>query len=199
MTFVKQLVYKSRNYILNFIVCAVLRRNGVKVGNRTRFLGIPFVEATPDSKILIGDSCLLISKFQETALGVSHPVILRTLKKGAAIVIGNDSGLSGTTINAAIGVSIGSRCLIGADVLICDTDFHPISYENRRYADLPTPHEMDRVYLGDDVFVGARAIILKGVTIGRGSVVGAGSVVTKSFADFSIIAGNPAKKIGDVR
>jgi len=53
------------------------------------------------------------------------------------------------------------------------------------------------VIIGNRVWIGYRAIILPGVTIGEGSVVGAGAVVTKDVEAFSIVAGNPAKKIGD--
>lgn len=53
------------------------------------------------------------------------------------------------------------------------------------------------VVIGDRVWIGYRAIILPGVTIGEGAVVGAGAVVTKDVEPFSIVAGSPAKKIGD--
>jgi maltose O-acetyltransferase len=53
------------------------------------------------------------------------------------------------------------------------------------------------VVIGDRVWIGYRAIVLPGVSIGEGAVVGAGAVVTKDVEPFSIVAGNPAKKIGD--
>jgi acetyltransferase-like isoleucine patch superfamily enzyme len=53
------------------------------------------------------------------------------------------------------------------------------------------------VIIGDRVWIGYRAIVLPGVTIGEGAVVGAGSVVTKDIAPYTIVAGNPARKIGD--
>ncbi len=54
------------------------------------------------------------------------------------------------------------------------------------------------VFIGDDAFIGARSIILKGVSIGNAAVVGAGSVVTKSVAPRSIVAGNPARVVGSI-
>ena len=51
------------------------------------------------------------------------------------------------------------------------------------------------IVIMDDVWIGANAIILKGITIGEGSIVGAGSVVTKDVEPYTIVAGNPAKKI----
>lgn len=56
-----------------------------------------------------------------------------------------------------------------------------------------------RVHIKKGAFIGVNSIILPGVTIGSCSVVAAGSVVTKSVADFLIVAGNPAKPIGDIR
>jgi len=52
------------------------------------------------------------------------------------------------------------------------------------------------IHIEDYVWIGARSLILGGVTLGKGSVVGAGSVVTKDVKPFSIVAGNPAKVIG---
>ena len=52
------------------------------------------------------------------------------------------------------------------------------------------------VVIKDEAWIGFNATILKGVTIGRGAVVGAASVVTKDVADYTIVAGNPAKAIG---
>ncbi len=53
-----------------------------------------------------------------------------------------------------------------------------------------------RVEIGPDVWIGYGAIILSGVTIGRGAVVAAGSVVTESVAPYCVVAGNPARVVG---
>ncbi|MCP2047858.1 UNVERIFIED_ORG: acetyltransferase-like isoleucine patch superfamily enzyme [Paenarthrobacter nicotinovorans] len=55
----------------------------------------------------------------------------------------------------------------------------------------------DRVDIGNDVWIGASAIILGGVTIGEGAIIGAGSVVTKDVEPYSIVVGNPARKVGE--
>jgi len=159
--------------------------------------GFPIVELLKDSQLILGRGLSLCSVSQHTALGVSHPVILRTLLPGAEIKIGDESGLSGTTICAAISVTIGARCLIGADVMIVDTDFHTIKMKGRIYKD-PSEASSSPVVIEDDVFIGARSIILKGVRVGAGSVIGAGSVVTSNVESLTVVAGNPAKWIKNI-
>ena len=55
--------------------------------------------------------------------------------------------------------------------------------------------EIKPVIIGDDVWIGARAIIMPGIVIGRGAVIGAGSVVTKNVDEYAVVAGNPARVI----
>ena len=157
--------------------------------------GRPIVSMTEPSQIVVGTGASLVSSSHWTALGVSHPVVLRTLRAGAAIDIGDDTGISGATICAALSVTIGKRVLIGADCAIFDTDFHPTDPVDRRWAPIPEPQADDGVRICDDVFIGARSLILKGVTIGRGSVVAAGSVVTRDVPDSTVVGGNPASAL----
>ena len=88
-------------------------------------------------------------------------------------------------------VYIGRSCLIGYTVLIMDSDFHNLSPTGRH----SQPADSKPVILEDNVFIGSRTIILKGVTIGRDSVIGAGSVVIHSIPSGVSAAGNPAKVI----
>lgn len=173
----------------------LLRIRGVNIAERGRLFGIPIVSLANNSKIVIGKNCDLRSTPRRTALGVNHPVILRTICPGASIIIGDDTGISGGVICAAKLVQIGRECLIGANVTIADTDFHPINSSVKRYEVSPDVIPSLPVIVEDNVFIGTGAIILKGVTIGRNSVVGAGSVVTKSIPENTIVAGNPAKVI----
>jgi acetyltransferase-like isoleucine patch superfamily enzyme len=89
---------------------------------------------------------------------------------------------------------IGSNILIGSGCVISDSDSHPVLPSERNDH---TKTKTKPVVIEDDVFIGARSIILKGVTIGKGSVIGAGSVVTKSIPEYTIAGGNPAKIIKD--
>lgn len=101
-----------------------------------------------------------------------------------------------TLISAGAGIRIGARCLVGEDVYICDSNFHDLRVDQRMHPD-PRPQSVD---IGDDVFIGARAMLLKGVRLGRGCVVAAGAVLPPRFEapPLSIIAGNPATIIGNL-
>lgn len=87
-------------------------------------------------------------------------------------------------------IKIGDEVLVSWDCLFMDTDFHKI-YSNGKIVN--EPHS---ITIGNNVWVGCRATILKGSNIPKGSVIGAGSVVIKKFEkESSIYVGNPAKQI----
>ena len=113
--------------------------------------------------------------------------------------------------NIVIGerVSIGSRCFLwagpenGRIVIGDDVLFGPdvlMTAANYRYDDgAPvTKQRMDEasIEVGDDVWLGARAIVLPGVTIGEGAIIAAGAVVRSDVPRFAIVAGVPAKVVG---
>jgi len=162
-------------------------------GKNPVLLGLPIISMAPASSITIGDRAALCSNSLFTALGVNHPVILRTLRRGAEIKIGHDAGLSGTVICAARSVTIGDNALIGANVTIADTDFHALDPAGRRYNRDEQSIRCAPVSIENNVFIGTGSIVLKGVTIGENSVIGAGSVVATSIPKNSIAAGNPCR------
>ena len=177
------------------VLPAQIRRKGVQLGKAVNFHGKPIISKFEGSQIVLGDRCSFCSSSEYTALGVNHPVILRTLASHAHLSIGPDTGISGATICAARKVTIGANVLIGANVVICDTDFHPIRPEGRRYNSNPQEISVSPVVIEDNVFIGTGAMVLKGVHIGKNSVIGAGSIVTKSIPENVVAAGNPAKVI----
>jgi len=110
---------------------------------------------------------------------------------------------TGSVINADNNISIGKYCFLSKDVIIYDNNGHPTNVELRRKQLLNLHHTPIDNYQGinapvvieNDVWIGNRAIILKGVTIGQGAIIGAGAVVTKNVPPNTIAAGNPAKVV----
>lgn len=174
-----------------------LRSAGVICGTGAHAIGAPVIERYRHTEIRIGEDALLISVNFATALGVNHPVVLRTLAPEAKISIGNRVGISGGSICAARLIEIGDDTLLGANVTVADTDFHSLHPAYRRAAQHPTIGVAE-VRIGRRVFIGTNSIVLKGVTIGDNSVIGAGSVVTKSIPHNCIAAGNPCRVIREL-
>jgi maltose O-acetyltransferase len=112
--------------------------------------------------------------------------------KGGTLSIGARTYINyGVSISAQQQVTIGERCLIGTYVNIMDSDFHDLRDHFR-------PGKVAPIVIEDDVWIGVRSIILKGVRIGRGSVIGAGSVVTQDIPPNSLAFGVPAKVVKEL-
>jgi acetyltransferase-like isoleucine patch superfamily enzyme len=111
----------------------------------------------------------------------------------AAIEIGDGAQINNNAFikSEGPGIRIGANALLGSEVTIYDSDFHDLHPDRRRRGQ----PRMGAVELAENVFVGDRVLILKGVTIGAHSVIGAGSVVTASIPAGVIAAGNPARVI----
>jgi acetyltransferase-like isoleucine patch superfamily enzyme len=170
----------------------------LSVGRDSRFFGAPIISLAANSAITIGGRCRLVSRSRNTALGVNHPMVLRTVRPGARLALGDGVRASGTTICAAESVQIGARCVIGANATIVDTDFHSLDPAIRSSKDDAAAARTSPVLIGDDVFIGGGSYILKGVRVGNGAVIGAASVVTKDVPSLAIVGGNPARVVGEV-
>lgn len=119
-----------------------------------------------------------------------------TICDGALLEIGDYSGLSQFSIYCKERISIGRFVNIGAGTLIFDSNFHNTDYNIRRIRSLDRQSAVTApVIIEDDVFIGARSVICKGVTIGARSIIAAGSVVIKDIPADCIAGGNPCRVI----
>lgn len=103
---------------------------------------------------------------------------------GRGTIIGQNAFLDGRSK-----LKIGDHVDIASEVMIYNSE-HDINAEDFHAIEAP-------VEIGNNVFIGPRAIILPGVQIGKGAVVAAGAVVTKDVQDFAIVGGVPARVIGE--
>lgn len=149
--------------------------NGVKIGKRAKFYGFPKVFRHRGSEIVIGNNFECRNWWYANPLGINHPTIISSWKKGAKIVIGNDVGISGGSIVASKSISIGDRVLIGANSTIVDNNFHPLKGSNKRYS--KNNISESSVIIGNDVFMGMNSTVLKGANIKNGSTVPAGDII----------------------
>jgi acetyltransferase-like isoleucine patch superfamily enzyme len=107
--------------------------------------------------------------------------------KGASVRIGDGTFLNRNTEIVSLGsVTVGRDCKIARDVIIMDSDQHELPGGGLVVAP---------VVIEDRVWIGARAMVLKGVRIGHDSVIGAGAIVTKNVPPFSVAVGQPARVI----
>ncbi len=165
----------------------------IPYGKNLALYGYPYILKSSDSKISIGENCIIRSDPMSNLLGVSQRTYI-IAKNGGKIEIGHNVGITGSSIYSWSNVKIGDYSIIGTGSKIMDTDFHPMDSNLRRKSENDFA-KTQPIEIGENVFIGCNSIILKGTKIGDNSVVGAGSVVHGEFPDNCVIAGNPAKII----
>ena len=172
---------------LNFFCTSVIRKDSSRI--------IPFrnavLDLAPSSKIIIsggnmeigcsqlkGSKCQTFVRLRENAVwkayggcSFAYGTTVEILKD-AAITSGFFTMNTGSTMIAAKAVDIGQDVMIARDVVIYDSDFHPVVDQHHRQINNP-----ETVRIGKHVWIGTRAIILKGVRIGDNSIIAAGSIV----------------------
>ncbi|MCB0109633.1 MAG: hypothetical protein KDE53_27110 [Caldilineaceae bacterium] len=167
---------------------AVLRAHwylhpATEVGSKVRVWGKPVIRN--DGTLLVGERVRLVSTIATTEIAVGE---------GGRLEIGPGTYINyGCSIAASQYVRIGANCNLGTSVLLMDNDFHCLEPERRQEKPPSAP-----IVLEENVWLGARVIVLRGVTIGTGSVVGAGSVVTKDIPPRCVAVGMPARVIREL-
>jgi len=183
---------KIINKIKNKIIIRKLK-GVITLGQNTEMTGY-FDIRNRKSHIVIGKDCRIQgSLVTETA--------------GSRIDIADNVFIGGETIfDCAVHISIGEDVQISYQCLLMDSDNHSISYSVRKndvhkFRNMEPDWSVAKsapIKVNKGAWIGARTIILKGVTIGEGAVVGAGSVVTKDVPAWTIVAGNPARVIREI-
>ena len=160
--------------------------------------GIPFVNLAITGEIIIGKNFKINNNIISCQSGYNGKCRIE-VHKNAKLLIGDNVGISATTITCFSNIIIENNVNLGVGVHIYDTDFHSINPEQRLNSQSDKMFKKNSpIVIEENVFVGAHSIILKGVRIGQNAVIGAGSVVTKNVPQNEIWAGNPARFIKSV-
>ena len=179
-------------FLPHTILCKILLNIfGIKTGRSLITYGIPYIIKDKSSELKMGSNVTIVSNSLGNLLGINHRSII-VAREGARIKIGNNVGISGSTIYSLKSIVIEDYVNIGANCKLIDHDFHPLE----PIARMQDKREMIRkstIHIKKNVFIGTDSIILQGTVIGENSIIGAKSVVKGNFPDNCIIAGNPAK------
>jgi maltose O-acetyltransferase len=155
-------------------------RRADSVGRLVRLRGRPSI--TNRGRMIVGDRVQLYSTVATLEL-LTEPG--GTLQIGDRVLVNFGCSIVATEL-----VRIGDGCQIGSHTMILDNDYHRVEPERRLERPPSRP-----VVIEENVWIGARVIVLPGVTIGAGSCIGAGSVVTSDIAPRTLAAGIPARPI----
>ncbi len=169
---------------------------GVKFGKGLSVRGWINLHISPRAKVVIGNNVMLKSGFADNPTACSSKTCLWCYR-GSNLVIGDNTGLFGTTIICSESITIGNKTLIAGGTHIYDSNFHSMDPKVRTEGD-DGQVETSPVNIGNQCWIGSRCIILKGVTIGDQAVIGAGSVVTKDVPPRQVWAGNPARFVKEI-
>ncbi len=153
----------------------------VSIGNNSFIAPQAHLFAEPGRNIIIGDKCMI----------AADSFLHGPIEIGDEVAINHGCSLDGGRGK----IIIGDQTRIANNVTI-------YAFNHGMHPDMPIYQQNANskgVVIGKDVWIGAQAGIVDGVTIGNGAVIGMGAIVTKDIPDYAIVAGNPAKIIGDRR
>lgn len=181
---------KALNKILSVLKTLLVHGN-VEIGKGS----ILFWKASirnKGGKIIIGDNVIIGRDKRNYHCGMPFYTTLFTDAEEAVLSIGDNCRINGAYIHCKKHISIGKNCVIASGVNILDSNGHAICSENRT---IGGDDEAKDIIIGENVWIGINAIILKDTVIGNNCIVSAGSVVKGPFEDNTIIQGNFARSV----
>lgn len=185
----------SMDLITQKITYLLMKMKLVDIDSGLRSSGVPRMFIHRHGKFKIGKNFKINNTIESNPIGRNFQCIFK-VDKNSLLQIGNNVGMSGTTIVCLKEIIISDNVKIGGNTCIYDTDFHSFNTHerNQKNEDLKKVNKKS-VFIEKNVFIGAHVTILKGVNIGENSIIGACSVVTKNIPANEIWAGNPIKFI----
>src|SRR5215217_533999 len=145
----------------------------------------------------------VVGRFPSYALRAAYARRVLGLRLGRGVALHMDCFLTGRRVSVGDRTVINRRCYLdgrGGLAIGRDVSLSPECYLVSLGHDPRDPGfaaTSGPITIGDRAWIGARALLLPGVTVGEGAVVGAGAVVTRDVEPFAIVAGNPARKVGE--
>jgi acetyltransferase-like isoleucine patch superfamily enzyme len=164
-----------------------------------------------DDTATIGEGAKVHNPYDRAAVKIGRQTLfmgeINLVRRGASVEIGDWTFIGpAAKLWSMNTITIGSRVQISHGVHVFDNNSHSLSAADRsrgfeRFQTVglnqDEPVAYSSVRIEDDVWIGFIAAIMKGVTVGQGAVVGASSVVTKDVPPYTVVAGNPARKVGE--
>lgn len=147
-------------------------------------------------KIRVGKNVSINSGLESSQLGFFPRTILHTSQSGE-IIIEDNVGMSNVTLYARKLIHLKKNVRLGAGVKIYDNDFHDLYGYSQPGTEEVIPAK--EIVIGNNAFVGAGTMILKGVHIGDNAIIGAGSVVARDIPSNEVWAGNPVHFIKEIK
>lgn len=193
---IRFLILRVSNIYSQLVAVSLMKINNVTLGKNFISRGIPKLYI--QGSMQVGTNFKINNTIANNPIGRNYKCIF-VVRYGAKLVIGNNVGMSGTTIVAQKSITIGDNVKFGGNVCIYDTDFHSLDAQKRadKKEDFLNTNKKD-IVISDNVFIGAHSTILKGVHIGKNTIIGACSIVTKDIPENQIWAGNPARHIREI-
>jgi acetyltransferase-like isoleucine patch superfamily enzyme len=179
-------------FVMRVFICEPLFKAYCKQCGRGVRTDVYIHYITGKGDIILGDDVLIDGKcaFSFASRYTAHPTL----------EIGDHSGVGHNChFNVGKRITIGRYCRLASNVCLFDSSGHASDPGARRTGAPPREEDVRPIVIEDNVWIGRSCIIYPGVTIGTGAIVSAGSVVVGDIPSYTVVAGNPARKVATLR